>query len=229
MKYNDFERIMSSDRVRRYVNACGGNVIKGMVLYRYNLDLSCELFKIISCFEVALRNQINNALVPHLGNNWLRDSCLPGGIFDNPKTTKTQKIICNAYNELVASNAYTPTKLMTEMEFGIWKYMFSSPQYSATGCKLLSVFPLKPKSSVFLQIDNKFIFNELNHINMIRNRIAHHEPICFVTGQPIKTVTYVQTEYQRIMTLLSWMNIDSSSLMYGIDHVNKICQKIVSL
>ena len=27
--------VISADRMRRYVNACGGNVQKGMTLYRY--------------------------------------------------------------------------------------------------------------------------------------------------------------------------------------------------
>lgn len=34
-----------------------------MTLYRKNLQLSRELFTIISCFEIALRNAIDNALL----------------------------------------------------------------------------------------------------------------------------------------------------------------------
>ena len=185
MKYIEFEEIISADRMKRYVNACGGSVKKGMTLYRCNLAISSEMFKIISCFEVALRNQINHTLRPTLGNDWLRDSSLPGGIFDSPKMLSTQKIIGKAYNGLKASGSYTPTKLMAEMEFGIWKYMYSGPQYAATGQKLLSIFPAKPKSTPHFQIDNKYIFNELDRINHIRNRIAHHEPICFETGLPV--------------------------------------------
>ena len=59
MKFKDFEDVISAARMRRYVNACGGNVQKGMTLYRYNLSLSGELLKIIGCFEVALRNRID--------------------------------------------------------------------------------------------------------------------------------------------------------------------------
>lgn len=215
--------------MRRYVLACGGNEQKGRTLYRYNMTLSSEMLKIISCFEVALRNQIDRTLEPFLGNDWLRDSCLPGGIFDTPKTLGTQKIIGKAYNGLYSSGTYTPTKLLAEMEFGVWKYMYSGPQYAATGQKLLLVFPAKPKSTPAIQIDNKFIFNELDRINVIRNRIAHHEPICFAAGLPLKSVSYVQTEYQRVMTLVSWMGIDGPGLLYGIDHIHKVCHKIVSL
>ena len=229
MKFKDFEDIISSDRMRRYINACGGNERKGMTLYRYNLTLSGEMLKIISCFEVALRNRIDYILNQNYGNDWLRDSGLPGGLFDKPRTQGTFKIISKAYSGLMAKGKYSATNMMAEMEFGVWKYMYSGPEYAATGQKLLSVFPAKPKSTPNLRIDNKFIFNELDRINQIRNRIAHHEPICFSVGLPVKSITYAQNEYNRIIKLYSWMDIDSMSLQYGIDHVNKACQNILSL
>lgn len=229
MKYRDFEEIISADRMRRYVMACGGNIRKGITLYRYNLSITSEMLKIISCFEVALRNRIDLTLTSLFGDNWLRDSCLPGGIFDNPRTYGTQKIIGKAYSGLVFSDTYTPSKLMSEMEFGIWKYMFSGPQYAATGQKLLSVFPYKPRTTPVTQIDNKYIFNELDHINQFRNRIAHHEPICFTAGLPEKSVTYIQSEYQRILKLFDWMGIDGPGLLYGIDHVHIVCEMIQRL
>lgn len=229
MKFKDFENVISIDRMRRYVKACNGDVQKGMTLYRYNLALSSEMLKVISCFEVALRNRIDRTLAPYYGNDWLRDSCLSGGMFDNPRTQGTKKIIAKAYNELIVNGSYTSTKLMAEMEFGVWKYMYSGPQYAATGQKLLSVFPLKPRSSLTIQIDNKYIFNELDHINQLRNRIAHHEPICFATALPVKSISYVQSEHDRIMKLFTWMSIDGPSLLYGIDHVYNAGKMILSL
>lgn len=53
MKYADFEKTMSSQRMERYLIACGGNTRKSMTLYRYNLQVSQEMFTIVSCFEVA--------------------------------------------------------------------------------------------------------------------------------------------------------------------------------
>ena len=229
MKFRDFEAIISADRMRRYVNACGGNAQKGMTLYRYNLSISSEMLKIISCFEVALRNRIDQTLSLHFGDNWLRDSCLPGGVFDNSRTQRTLKIISKAYSGLVFSGTYTPSKLMAEMEFGIWKYMFSGPQYAATGQRLLSIFPFKPRTTPTMRIDNRYIFNELDQINQLRNRIAHHEPICFTAGLPVKTVSYVQTEYQRILRLFDWMGIDGTGLLYGIDHIPNACKMIQCL
>ncbi len=44
MKYADFEKIMSSKRMERYLTACGGDTRKAMTLYRYNLQISQEMF-----------------------------------------------------------------------------------------------------------------------------------------------------------------------------------------
>lgn len=123
----DFERILSSRRMGRYLNAVGGDTRKAMTLYRHNLKLSQELFTIVSCFEVALRNAIDNQLVPRLGNDWLKDSIQPGGIFDSSNYSKTKRIISEAYHRLTVQRRYSHSKLLAEMEFGVWKYMFSAP------------------------------------------------------------------------------------------------------
>ncbi|MFD0699992.1 Abi family protein [Myroides pelagicus] len=74
MKYNKFEKIITQARMSRYLQACGGDKKKAMVLYRYNLQLSQELLTVISCFEVSLRNAIDVHYSTVKGPNWLSDS-----------------------------------------------------------------------------------------------------------------------------------------------------------
>ena len=69
MEYLEFERVLSAKRMQRYKDAANGDTRKAMALYRYNLRLSQEMFTIVSCFEVALRNAIDSLLVPSLGEN----------------------------------------------------------------------------------------------------------------------------------------------------------------
>lgn len=112
------------------------------------------------------------------------------------------------------------------MEFGVWKYMFANPQYRATGQLLLKIFPNKPRSSSEIQYNQAYVFNELDGVNILRNRIAHHEPICFARRLPIVDTTYILNAYQTIHKLLMWMGIDSQSFLYGLDHVPQVCNKI---
>lgn len=226
MNYSAFENVMSPKRMRRYLNACNGDKRKAQTLYRLNLRLSQEMFTVISCYEVALRNAIDKIMTASLGNDWLRDAIQPGGIFDNPLFSGTTRIMHKAYNELVSNGKYSCSKMLSAMEFGIWKYMFSAPQYRATGRRLLQVFPNKPKSSAVMQYNNQYIYNELDAVNRLRNRIAHHEPICFLHNRETISTAYLQNCYRRILTLFSWMDIDTKSLLYGLDHVQNLSQRI---
>jgi hypothetical protein len=229
MNFIDFQHILSEDRLQRYMIACGNDSRKTMTLYRLNLNLSQEVFTLLSCFEVALRNAIDRELTPELGTDWLRDAILPGGIFDVPSCRDSARIIRKAYEKLLHNGEYSHNKLLAEMEFGIWKYMFANPQYRVTGRKLLRVFPNKPRSSAEMQYNNTFMFNELDGINILRNRIAHHEPICFLRRQPQIGTSYILNAYQTIHKLFLWMGIDSHSLLYGLDHVQQVCQRITAL
>lgn len=229
MKFADFQNILSPVRLNRYVEACGNDTRKAMSLYRLNLRLSQEVFTLLSCFEVALRNAIDFELTSRFGKNWLRDSVLDGGIFDIDSCRDSARIIRRAYDRLNRTDGYTHYKLLAEMEFGVWKYMFANPQYRATGRKLLCIFPNKPRSSASMQYNNSYMFNELNGINILRNRIAHHEPICFLKNQSQIGITYILNAYENLHKLFMWMGIDSDSLLYGLDHVQQVCNRIMVL
>ncbi len=229
MKYKDFEKIMSQKRMNRYLTACKGDTRKAMTLYRYNLQLSQEAFTIISCFEVALRNAIDANLTAFLGAEWLKDSIMGNGIFTNPTMFKSFDIINHAYNKLRSSGSYSHSKLLAEMEFGVWKYMFSPIQYRLTGRRLLRIFPNKARSTPEIQYNHSYVFNELDKINTLRNRIAHHEPVCFYLQQPVIDTAYILNEYQKIQTLFMWMDIDSRALLYGLDHIQQVCSRINEL
>lgn len=226
MVFAEFEKIISTERLRKYVIACKNDTRHAMTLYRYNLRLSQEMFVVIGIFEVALRNRIDSVLKTVYGNDWLRDFVIPGGVFDSDsRVDATKKIIMKAYNGLKMSNTYTHSKLLSEMEFGIWKYMFNNVQYRLSGRCLLQAFPQKPKSSINNQYDNTYIFNGLDRINVIRNRIAHHEPVCFNKYNCIDIQNVIEC-YSIIIQLFEWMNIDSKALLYGLDHVDFIGKKI---
>jgi hypothetical protein len=227
MKYPDFEFVMSPTRMNRYLVATGKKTKGAMTLYRKNLMLSQELFTVISCYEVALRNGINRQYSSQYGNDWLRDCAVSGGLFDNQNCRHTKNIINKAVSKL--AHHYTHAKALALMDFGFWRYLFAQPQFFAAGQSLLKIFPAKPSSTPAIQYNHTFVFNQLGQINDLRNRIAHHEPICFVPGQPIKDTTYARQHYNLILQLFQWMSVDESALLYGLDHILTICNEIDAL
>ena len=77
-----------------------------------------------------------------------------------------------------------------------------------------------------MQYNNLFFFNELDAINRLRNRIAHHEPICFMQELETISTSYLKKSYARILLLFSWMGIDAKSLLYGLDHILQLAERI---
>lgn len=149
MKYTDFEKIMSLPRMNRYILACGGNTRKVQTLYRYNLKLSQEMFTIISCFEVALRNKIDKHFIQTIGNDWLRAGASNNGFFDNRHCHLTAITINQAIRSLGTN--YSHNKLVAQLGFGFWRYMFAANQFRYTGRTLLRILPNKPRSSRNIQ------------------------------------------------------------------------------
>lgn len=226
MNFLDFEDIISKPRMRRYLLSVKGDKRKAQTLYRKNLKLSQEFFTIISCFEVALRNKIDTHYTSLYGEEWLSDFISVGGRFDVDKTQRTKNIIWTAKNRL--GNSYTHFKLIAELDFGLWKYLFAQPQFAAGGQNLLQIFPSKPRSSASMQYNHTYIFNQLSQINELRNRIAHHEPICFLSKNTVIDTTIVRQRYNTILQLFTWMNINAADLLYGLDHIQDVCNEIDS-
>lgn len=83
-----FERAISKPRMSRYLTAYGGNWKKAQRLYLANLRVSQKLYAIISVFEVALRNAIDehyrNQFIVSTGTlEWLKtQSTLSGFLSD---------------------------------------------------------------------------------------------------------------------------------------------------
>lgn len=227
MKFKDFEYTMSSFRMSRYLKACNNNSQKAMTLYRKNLKLSHGLFTIISCFEVALRNAIDRCCLTHLGQYWLYYAVCNGGIFDNAQCIMTAKTIQEALQ--ASRGQYTHNKLVADLGFGFWRYLFSPHQYRATGQHLLSIFVARPPGNAQIKYNALYVFNRLAEINKIRNRIAHHEPICFLARQSVKNTAYARQQYEIIVELFRWLEIDEGSLLYGLDHISSICYEIDNL
>lgn len=224
MKYVDFEDIISKARMNRYIQACQGNTRKAMTLYRKNLKLSQELFTVISCFEIALRNKIDQHYHRQIGQDWLRNSAAPRGIFHNNKCRFTAKTINLETNKL--GQEYAHSKLVAALGFGFWRYLFSAHQYRAGGQSLLQIFKCRPTSTPAQQYNASFVFQQLKSINNIRNRVAHHEPVCFTSRQSEIDTVYVRKSYHQIGQLFRWMGINESSLLYGLDHIRTVCDEI---
>ena len=126
MNYEQFEALLSRPRLQRYLDAVQDKE-KALLLYAYNIQLSQQLFAVISMFEVILRNKINQCIQKHSNiNNWLHQAVQKGGMFDTQSCKSSKDCIDEAISKLIKRNedSRLHDKLLAELNFGFWRYLF---------------------------------------------------------------------------------------------------------
>ena len=68
--YKILKDYISEDRLKPYLVKTGYNLKEATELYKINLKYSSQLYKVLSLFEVFLRNAINNELIT-VDMNWI--------------------------------------------------------------------------------------------------------------------------------------------------------------
>jgi hypothetical protein len=101
--------------------------------------------------------------------------------------------------------------------------MFSRNCYKNSGKTLLQVFPKKTHG-----LNQKDIYDDLDKIRAFRNRIAHHEPLCFNNTGAIN-VDYVSEIFSLTVKYIEFLGYSSNELLYGVETPQTTIDKIVDL
>ncbi len=191
-------RLLSVPRLTTYTNACGGDVKAAIELYQWNLEVSSALFTAIHYFEVALRNTIDVRLTKDFGGaqSW----------FDAPNTPLSggaRRKVSQAKGRVAdAGHQITHGRVIAELSLGFWWTLFAE-SYNRTlwAPSLRGAFPRARRDRLHAEIDK---------IRLLRNRIAHHEPLI---------AHDLQAEYARILQTAEQMDV---RLAWWIDATSRI-------
>lgn len=211
MPNSQLHTAISSPRYSRYLLACGSKH-RALKLYRANIILSQQMYGLIGVFEVILRNSIDRHMTSRKRATWLEDAVDPGGYLDISDCADSFHAVHEAIYAL--GKQYTHDRLIAKLTLGFWRYQFAAKEYAASGSTLLKIFINRP-----FRVKQKDILKRLIKINEIRNRIAHHEPICF-DGAQISTAR-TERRYHIILELLEWLGSNPKKILRGIDKVPK--------
>lgn len=209
MKYTKFEEAFSAARLNKYKNACGGNTRKALILYRYNVKLCQKFYGVLNIFEIVLRNAIHRHFTAHFDDaDWILHQLQSNGMLEHSPHGKNT---LDSVAEMMVKGKYTPDKVVASVSFGFWTYMFTKVPFRLGGQSILHIFPARQTG-----VGQKAIYKELQQIKNFRNRIAHHEPICFdATG--CKSMMYAQTHYMLILKYIAFLGYDKEELLFGLD------------
>lgn len=164
--------VLSPARISTYEAAVVGSPATALELYSWNAQVSGALLTPLHICEVAIRNAIALAIESIYGSNWPWSSGFERSL-PNPKVGYNPKVdLFNARLKL-----HSTGKVIPELKFVFWERMLTGRyDHRIWNGQLLKVFPnLNPNDPI--SVSRKKIYDGLEQIRKLRNRIAHHEPI----------------------------------------------------
>ncbi|MEO0684953.1 MAG: hypothetical protein AAFY76_07885 [Cyanobacteria bacterium J06649_11] len=176
------EQSFSKERMAIYVHEARGNKQRAFQLYAWNSAIASTIAICLQGLEITLRNKCNEALVRNHGNRWL---------FNLPLRGNDSQQIARAIETLRKQNKeVAPASLIPELSFGFWISLLR-PTYTHTlwNKALRHAFSRK-------KLSPKAIYPPFNHLRILRNRIAHHEPIL---------KRHLEKNYDNINEKLEWL------------------------
>lgn len=188
MSHDRFEEALSLERFGRYLDWAGGDRSRAIALYGCNTHLSESLYAPLQTLEVALRNRIHTVLTQAKGEAWYGRGA--GAL----KVAHQLEQVAKAVNEFVrAGKTVTAGGVVASLTFSFWTTMFNK-DYEALWQQILHRIadPSAPRG-----LKRRSFSGPLTRIRVLRNRIAHHEPIL---GWNLRR------HHDEILMLIEWLS-----------------------
>ena len=161
------EDALSHERFGRYVAWAGGDRDRALELYALNIRVSEALYPPLQMLEVVLRNRIHTVLSEARQPAWFTED----GFLRVPHQAGQ---IATATEELLREKKEpTPAGIISALTFSFWTTMLG-PAYETLWQTDLHRIGRREDGK---GLRRKDFSGPLTPIRLLRNRIAHHEPI----------------------------------------------------
>jgi hypothetical protein len=166
------ERRISAERFAPYRAATSGDLGRALRRYEQNTEISAAFWAVLSDLEVVVRNAMHERLsawsVSQYGRpDWYRDR---GRIF----SAQTAADIRGARRHAAAGGrTESPGRIIAELPFGFWRFLLSRRYERSLWLPCLrDAFPgIRGRGM------RRDVHDAMRDLHLLRNRIAHHEPI----------------------------------------------------
>ena len=197
--------MISGARFAPYLDDCAGDRDSALRLYHWNVAVSSALWGPIAIFEVALRNAIHKQMCARAGrDDWWADASLALLPRESDQVATARSKANDQAERRARSNSVqvtppSPGHVVAASGLGLWVGLLSAgtprdPRYSYETAlwqpRLRHAFPNLGSGG------RKELYDECNRIRLVRNRIAHHEPLAIpetvlVVGFIEKVLAYI--------------------------------------
>jgi len=200
--------VISSPRFATYLQAKNNNIEQALALYRWNLEVSAAFMGPLHLCEVAIRNGISDGIETIHGNNWPWSQGFVRSL-PSPRRGYSPKFDL----QQTSSRHNTSGQVISDIKFAFWGRILTRRfDRSLWEGEFFNVFP-NASQKAGLVVARENCRNEVEKIRLLRNRIAHHEPI-FNRN--------VQDELARILKLVEWRNPTAAIWLSNIETVSPL-------
>lgn len=195
--FGDLERSFSPERMSTYLVAAGGAGDAALRLYAWNTAVSAAFYASLQGLEVALRNSMHDRLASRYGAEW----------YDNEDAGIDMRGVArieSAKDDLRRNGrAAEPSRMVAALSFGFWISLLGhggrvddsgrKANYEMTLWRpaLRGAFPCREA------LTRRQAHSPLDHLRVLRNRIAHHEPIFR---------RHLSRDHERILEVTGWIS-----------------------
>lgn len=163
----DIEDALSLERFSRYVEWAAGSQTRALELYALNMQVSEALYTPLQMLEVTLRNRIHSVMRAARHDRWFEDDGFLAAAVQREQVAKALRDIKDSRKEAV------PGRVVAALTFSFWTAMLS-PAYENLWQITLHRIARRETGK---GLRRKDLAASLTPIRVLRNRVAHHEPI----------------------------------------------------
>ncbi len=192
----EIKAALSPERLQPYLDAAGGDRERALRLYLWNTAVSAAFYGPLQGLEVVLRNAIHRQLSERYGSAWY-------GNLDAGLDRGAQGRIRQALLELDREGSTNDIpRLIATLSFGFWVSLLGSGGRLESGRKAnyemtLWRAALRQGFAHRTTLTRRQAHSPLNELRLLRNRIAHHEPI-FARN--------LTADHARILEVMGWLS-----------------------
>ncbi|MFN3353817.1 MAG: hypothetical protein ACK4Z5_09445 [Brevundimonas sp.] len=162
------EAALSLERFARYVAWAENDRERAVALYTLNTQVSEALYVPLQALEVALRNRIHTVMTDAHGAGWFQPEA--GHVTD-----RQAEQVGAAITELTeAGKPIEDGRVVAALTFSFWTSMFGREQDDLWKRTLHRIATRDGR-----YLSRKDFATRLTQVRLLRNRIAHHEPILY--------------------------------------------------
>lgn len=230
MNYEKLKQGLSVQKLNSYSRFLGCQTDKELIAaYMVLQSLQEKFYLPMQLVEITLRNNINDGVKELLSNRGAAANYSNRWYNTVPVTDISKSQVDQAKRKAkaeVRGRGYNHHDVVARLTFGFWVYLLDSP-HRLTGAanRDHQLWPFL-NDSVFPDRGDKGIpalFNDLNTLNKLRNRLFHHEPIWRSKGVDSKqsALDKLQNNYSLVMDVLGYLSPDKLILVNSINMVNE--------